>query len=91
MTIFGALAGMIRTIIRYCKKDKMIKPTNEHDSKVTTYRADTQETTNKPITNIFPKIDANEENKPPNKSTHRNSNTNKQSSNTVLFFEHCLS
>jgi hypothetical protein len=75
MTIFGALAGMIRTIIRYCKKDRIIKPTNEHDNKVATYRADNQETTNKTIASIFPKIDANEEIKAPNNTTNLRTET----------------
>jgi hypothetical protein len=70
MTIFGALAGMIRTMLRYCKKDKLIKPTNEYENKITTYRAETHEKTNKPSTNIFPKLNENEEDKTkPNQAT----------------------
>ena len=69
MTILGALAVIIHTMLRYCRKDKIIKPTNEYDSKITSYRAETQEKVSKQITNIFPKIDENEENKDkPNQS-----------------------
>jgi len=71
ITLFGALASMTRPIIRYYKKDKIIKPTTEHDNKVTTNKTDTQETTNKPIASIFPKIDANEDNTPINTTNLR--------------------
>jgi hypothetical protein len=38
MTMFGTLAGMIRTIIRYCKRNKVLQQTNVHEIETTTVK-----------------------------------------------------
>ena len=75
ITIFGAITGMIRTVIRYYKKDRIIRPTNEIDPKVSSYKADTNDTTNRPIASIFPKLDASEEIKTPSNTTNLRTET----------------